>query len=221
MNELQQRLTEDLSIARSLAEEGRNAPLVGGIFYVVWGLAIFACLIFNWAVVSGALAATPWSIPAVWFAVMGAAHVYSRLAGQRLRALPGAGAISNAVSGAVWRSVGLFLGLFAVTLFAALFQAPTSIFGGAAADGRQFGAAFSIFLPVSFGAYGVALAATAEAAKSPLLKRFSLLSFIVMTAALALIGRPAQFIVGAAGILLVSVLPGAIMMRRAAAPRNG
>lgn len=220
MSELQERLQEDLSIARSLAEEGRNAPLIGGVFYVVWGLTIFACLLFNWAVVTGTLRVTPWAIAAVWFAGPFAAHLYSRVARARLKTAPGADAVGNAVSGAVWRSVGLFLGLFAVTLFIALFQAPAWMFGAETpGEGRIFGAAFSIFLPISFGAYGVALAATAEAAKSPLLKRFSLLSFGVMVVALALIGRPEQFLVGAAGILLVSVLPGLIVMRRA--PRNG
>ncbi len=221
MNELQQRLTEDLSIARSLAEEGRNAPLIGGVFHVVWGLMIFACLLFNWAVVVGIFDITPWSIPAAWFAGMGGAHLYSRHAARRMQALPGADAISNSVSAAVWRAIGLFLGLFAATLFLVLFQAPAWMFGAETpAEGRIFGAAFSIFLPVSFGAYGVALAASGAAARSTLLNRFSLLSFLVMIATLTLIGRPAQFVAASAGILLVSVLPGLILMRRARAPRN-
>jgi hypothetical protein len=211
-----QRLKSDLAMARRLAEEGRQAPLLGGVFLVVWGLMICACLLFNWGVASGLVAVSSWSIPIVWFGGMGVAHLLSRALAGRLAAAPGALSIGNTVASAVWRAMGLFLGLFAATLFASLFNAPGWMFGGTAADGgRIFGAAFSIFMPVSFGAYAVAMAATAAAARSTLLTWFGRLSLLVMVVMLLLIGRPEQMLLGAAGILLVSVLPGWLLMRRA------
>ncbi|MEQ1931032.1 MAG: hypothetical protein ABL957_10975 [Parvularculaceae bacterium] len=215
MSELRQRLQEDLSLARGLAEEGRRAPLIGGVLYVVWGAAVFGCLMFNWAVTTRALPVSPWAIPVVWFLGMGAAAVIASGIGARLKTLPGAAGIGNTVSGAVWRAVGLFQGIFATTLFVSLFGAPAWMFGATAGEGRIFAAAFSIFLPVSFGAYSVALAASAAAAKSRMLQQFSLASLALMALTLALIGRSEQLLVGGAGTLLVCVLPGWLLMRRA------
>lgn len=210
------RLAEDLRVARSLAEAGRAAPLIGGVHYVLWGGAVFFCLLFQWAIMTSTLALSPWAIPVCWFAAMGATGLISGRASQRLASEAGAHTIGNQVAGAVWRAAGSFLFLFAATLFIALFFTPAAIFGDAAA-GRSFAAGFSIFLPVCFGAYAIAMRASAAAAQNRTLARFGLLSFAIMVATLALIGRPEQSLVGAAGILIVSVLPGLILIRRARA----
>ncbi len=215
-------LREDLAIARALAMEPEVSPLSGGVHYVIFGLTMFGCLIFQWSVVAGVVAISPWAIAIVWFGGMAAAAALTGIAARRSTEAPGAFAVGNAVSNAAWRASGRFLGLFALALFAAAFAAPDWMFGAGAGDGagRLIAAAFSIFLPVSFGVYSVAMAASAAAAKSEMLGRFSFLALLVMAVTIALIGRPAQMLVAAAGILLVSVLPGLLLIREARNQRN-
>lgn len=208
------RLAEDLAVARTLAEEGRRAPLIGGQVYVIWGVAIAFCLIANWAISTGAVAVSKWAIPLLWFAVMPIAGAWAGAVRNGLAHRPGATGVGNSVTRAVWSASGLFLGVFAAVLFATLLAAPEAALGQSRATGEIFGFAFSIFQPMCFGVYGVAMAASAEAAKSALLRNFSRVAFLAMAATTALIGRSEQLLVGAAAAIIVLALPGYLLMRR-------
>jgi hypothetical protein len=45
----------DLAYARTLAEEGRQAPLVGGAYLIFFGVLIALCYLIQWAALTGAL----------------------------------------------------------------------------------------------------------------------------------------------------------------------
>lgn len=212
MNEtMRASLTEDMARARALAEEGRQAPLIGGVIYVVWGMMIALCLLLNWAIGTRVLALSNWAVPAIWFVGMGTAGLVSSAIGRRLALRSGAVGIGNSVSTKVWNASGAFLGLFSAILFLNLLVlSPHS-------KGSNIGFGFAIFQPVCFGVYAVAMAASAEAAKSDLLKTFSKIAFGAMVVTAALIGRSEQLLAGAASALVVLVLPGLILMRRESA----
>lgn len=207
------KVAEDMAIARTLAEQGRRAPLVGGAIYVVWGVAIALCLTLNWAIGTRVLPVSYWAIPAIWFGGMAAAGVISGMIRTRLAGRPGAFGIGNAVTRAAWNAGGIFLGLFSSALFATLLLAPKRVLGFDAPTGVAMSFAFSIFLPVSFGVYAVAMAVSAEAAQSALLRRFSGGAFAAMLATAVLIGRTEQMLVGAAAALLVLAGSGVALMR--------
>lgn len=211
---LRNRVAEDMAVARSLAEEGRRAPLIGGAVYVVWGVAVALCLLVNWLVETRIIAVSYWTIPAVWFGGMGLAGVVTRFIRMRLAARPGNVGIGNTVTHAVWNASGAFLGLFSAALFLTLLTASSRMLGPGAPPGAAFGFAFSIFLPVSFGAYGVAMAASAAAAQSAMLRTFGWISFVAMIATIALIGRAEQMLVGAVAAVVVLVAPGVALMRK-------
>jgi hypothetical protein len=206
-----QDLAADLAAARALAEEGRRGPLRGGGVLVVFGVAVSACLVFNWAVASGALDITPWSIPAVWFGGMTSASLISSHMRRRLVGSGGGLNFGNAVTSSVWRAAGIFFAVYSIALFTATLLTPTPMFSNI--PGLRVAAAFSSFTPVTFGVYAIALAASATAASSSLLGRFSWLSMAFMAATAALIGRPEQLLVAAVGALAVLAAPGAMLMR--------
>jgi hypothetical protein len=206
-----QDLAADLAAARALAEEGRRGPLRGGGIFVVFGVAVTACLVFKWAATSGALDITPWSIPAVWFGGMTAASLIASRLRRRHAGSGGGRNFGNAVTSSVWRAVGVFFAIYSIALFVATLFASTPMFSDI--PGLRVAAAFSSFTPVTFGVYAIALAASATAASSSLLGRFSWLSMTFMAATAALIGRPEQLLVAAVGALAVLAAPGAMLMR--------
>ena len=214
MNSQLQDLAADLAAARSLAEEGRRGPLSDGATYVVFGVAVAACLAFNWAVLTRTLTLDYWWIPVAWFGGMTTASLLSRSLRRRAAARASAVSFSNVVSAAVWRAAGAYFGVYATALFLAMAFAPSPLF--TALGGARISAAFSIFLPATFGVYAIAIAASAAAADSKMLRRFGWLSMLFMAATAALIGRSEQLLVGALGSLLVLAAPGALLLRRAA-----
>jgi hypothetical protein len=207
------KVAEDMAIARTLAEQGRRAPLVGGAIYVVWGVSIAICLGLNWAIDTRLLPVSHWAIPAFWFGGMTAAGVITGAIRARLAGLPGVLGIGNAVTRAAWNASGIFLGLFSSALFATMLFASKRVLGFEAPTGVAIGFAFSIFLPVSFGVYAIAMSVSAEAAQSVMLRRFSGAAFVAMIVTAVLIGRSEQMLVGAAAALIVLSGSGVALIR--------
>lgn len=198
---------DDLARLRAIAEEGRQRPLLGGPSLIVWGAAIATAALFNWLVLGRLISVPPWAISLVWFGLMGTAGlVASRYHGRQADA---DAALSNAnrVTRSVWQMGGAFLGTMAVGLTIHAYHVMAN--GGGAAS---FGA-LSVMAPVTFGVFGIALAATAVAGEARWLLRYAWASLAFTVVSAVLLGQLTQHLVMAAGAVLVGVLPGLRMLR--------
>lgn len=202
----QSALASDLAYVRSLAEEGRDAPLVGGIIYVLWGVAMGAAALCAFLILSGVplLAGIPVLVP--WTVAGVGAWILCMVIGRHMGAKPGAFTMGNQTARAVWFSVGIFMTLFWVGLM--FVHDDFTSFGVP----RYF--LFSLMFPVAFGVYGIAFYATAVAARLDWLKGFALLSWAFAVAALFLMTSNYQFLLGAAGCFSCAALPGLLLMRQ-------
>jgi hypothetical protein len=189
---------EDLARLRAIAEEGRNAPLLGGGHLILWGGAIATALIVNWLVDLRILPWPGWSLAISWFGIVFAAWIGSALIGRREAGKPGAFTIGNKVERAVWITVGGFLMTLAVALF---------VRGLVSGDPRSW-ELFAIMSPVTLGAYAVALSAAASATNAGADWAGVVLSLGFAAATAFLIGDPAQYPVAAAGVALVTIPAG-------------
>lgn len=199
----------DLARLREIAEEGRSRPLLGGASLVVWGTAIALASLLGWSVLARLVVVPGWSVSLIWFGLMLGAGLLSAISKRGHVHRPAAMSTGNRVSLAVWRMVGSFLGTLAVglTLY--------TLFGGReVGDGAQW-AMMSVMAPVTFGAFGIALAATAVSADAPWLLRYAWLSLAFTVATAALLGQLVQHLVMAAGAIAVGVLPGLRMIKAA------
>jgi hypothetical protein len=147
----------------------------------------------------------PYTLAFTWFGLTAAAGVGSSLIGRRHQGRPGAEAIGNKVERTVWGWAGAFLTTIAVALFV------RAALGG----GNEAWALFQIMSPVGFGAYAVALGTTAIASGDRGVLPYAFLSLAFAAATTILIGSPHQFLVAAAGVLLVMILCGARHLRLA------
>jgi hypothetical protein len=198
---------EDLSRLRAIAEEGRNAPLLGGWHMILWGVAIALALLVNWAVVERLL---PWPGQAIgisWFTIVLAAWAGSVLLGRSQAARRGAATVGNRVERAVWVTAGAFLAILAIALFVR----------AALRDDSGGWVWFAVMQPVTFGVYAVALNASAVAGNSKAGRPFVLLSLALAATTALLIGEPVQYLVASAGVALVLVAHG---IRQLAAERR-
>lgn len=189
---------EDLARLRAIAEEGRNAPLLGGWHLILWGGAIATALMVNWAVDERILLWPGWSLAISWSGIVLAAWIGTALLGRREAGKPGEFTIGNKVERAAWVTAGLFL----VTLAAALF-----IRAMVSGEPRAW-EIFEIMSPASFGAYAIALNASASAANAGGDRAYALLSLGFAAATAFLIGNTAQYPVAAAGVALVTIPTG-------------
>lgn len=205
-NSLNEALAGEVAYVKALAEEGRNAPLVGGVLYVIWGVLMGLASLGTWAVAAGVMV-----VPFVgglwfWVAAIAAGWGASFVFGARSTAKPGALTVGNKTARAAWISVGAFMSLFWIA--AMLFQ------GRLSAAGFEARFLYGLMFPLAFGLYGIAFFATSVAARLDFMRGFAVASWLFAVAALYFIGDPRQFLIGAAGSFLCAGLPGLLLMRR-------
>lgn len=198
-------ISDDLAYVKALAEEGRDTPLVGGIMYVIWGgligvagLSVYAHAM-QWINLGSAAGFGP------WLAAGGIGWVLSIVLGRRASRKPGAATLGNKTAMSVWFSVGMFITGFWFVLIA--------VHGNFTEYGVPRYFLFGLMFPMFFGLYGVALFATATAARAPWLKWAAALSWIFSGASMALMASPHQMLVAVIGCLVCVVAPGLILMR--------
>lgn len=199
-------LAEDLAYVRTLAEEGQQAPLIGGRFLVLFGALLGIGYIAQWSALSNLFGPTPGeAYAAIWtlYCLMAVAGVVWLSRG--VKALPGGASVANRVDQIVWRTVGIgitatVIGTIARMILQADDLAPNAIMG----------AAFALF--------GVALSVTATVSEQRWLGRFSLLSFATSVVLWIFINEPWAYLVAALASFTVLLLPGIMLMRREPSP---
>lgn len=196
----------DLARLRAIAEEGRRRPLLGGPALVAWGSAIAAAALFTWSVLARVITLPGWAISLTWFVLMGGAAVLSGRWQRREVTSDAALSVANRVSRLVWQMAGAFLGTLSIglTIHAAYLTR---------AGGDAPWAMLSVMAPVTFGVFGIALAATAVAGDARWLLRYAWGSLALTVVTAVLLGQMWQHLVMAAGAVLVGVLPGLKLLR--------
>ena len=197
---------DDLRMMRELAEEGRSRPLLSGRHLLLFGAAIALASLLHGAVLSGIFAWPPVALPIIWLALIAPAAIVSRT----WRPAPGdcPQTIGNKVEQAVWQAGGAFLGVVSLSTLALAYLRL-----------EQSGETMTFFLmsmiaPITFGVYAIALAASAVAGRVPALKAYSALAMVFVVGSAVTAGSAIQFVVMSAGAVLVSVLPGLMLLKR-------
>ena len=189
---------EDLKRLRTIAEEGRSVPLLGGWHLIVWGTAMTVALLINWAVDERLLPWPRYSLAISWFGIVLLAWIASALLGRGKALEPGAHSVGNRVERAAWVTAGAFLLILALALFlrAALSGDPAA---------WEF---LAVMPPATFGAYAIALRTSSVAAGSDSGGGYVVVSLAFAAVTAFLIGSPIQYLAAAAGIALVAIPAG-------------
>lgn len=192
---------DDIAYIRALAEEGRTAPPLNGPIMIAAALIFGAASVAQWAIQARVLAVDPMAQLWVW---VGAGVLFGlSLAAliRRAKHKPGYNGVRNQAIGAAWSGVGflifsVWLGMLAMGLvrgdWAPMALMPSVVFAA-------YGAAWTTAAAMSGQKWmnGVALAAYGGAA---LMGAFS--------------GDPAGYLVFAALLMAVALVPGVILTRQ-------
>lgn len=198
-------LASDLAYVKALAEEGRDTPLVNGVYYVIWGGVIGAAALIDFAEAVRWISLGPVGDMPLWVAAFVLGWTLAMVFGRRASVKPGAATLGNKASSAVWLAVGLFVTLFWISLMFA--------HDNYTAIGIPAYFLFNLMFPVSFGLFGVALFATAAAARAQWMRYFAFAAWGFSVACLFLLSSVYQPLVAGIGVLTCAFLPGVILMR--------
>lgn len=195
---------DDLRMMRELAEEGRTRPLLGGREFVIFGVAIAVASLLHAALNYGLLPWPPMALAAIWFGTMTLAVLVAK-ATRSGRDRP---TTANRVEMEVWRAGGYVIGALALSIFAFSMLAQ-------AREGSSMGFfLFTLLPPVVFGVYAIAMAASSAAARDPSLRGYAIMSVALVVVTTLLAGSATQYLVMAVGAVLVSIIPGIVLLGR-------
>jgi hypothetical protein len=195
-----QSLHADIAFLRGLAQDGRSAPLLGGSMLVAAGAIFASASVAHWLVASGQIVASPWALPVIWLAALAVflgviIPIRRRLSPMKTQT----GA--NRATGMAWQGVGWTI----FTLWAAI----------AIVCWRTHSAIALLLLPsIVLALYGLAwmVAAAMTGKRWIWLTAIGSYAGAVVVAVFAV--TPWVFLVFAAALVLLAVVPGVALMRQ-------
>ncbi len=195
-------LADDLAYVRTIAEEGRQAPLLGGSFLSFWGVLNAVAWALQWGLVTGRLMPDPdWEFAILWAIYGTIAGVGMSLLGGRIRHLPGRSSVGNLVEALAWMSVGIGIGAIAAGAIGRMILTGDTL-------------SVDVIPPAAFALYGAALLTTAMVSQQVWLRGFAVMAFITATILGVYLHADWFYLAGSAASLAVLLVPGLILLRK-------
>jgi hypothetical protein len=199
--EIANALADDLDYLRTLAEDGQQAPLLGGRFAVMWGVLVALALATQWLALTGQAPFRPEALIFVWSGMGVLGWLGSAILGRSLRGKPGTGSIGNRAEGAVWPAGGFAIFIYVLAVIAAVYI------------GKADYKIFNTIMMVAFSIYGICYFTTGGLSGKRSMYIIGAFCFVAAIINGALINQPIVYLVDAGFVVLVTVIPGALQMR--------
>ncbi len=195
-------IINDIDYVKTLAEEGRNAPLLGGLVGIWWGSLLFITLFMHYLALKGTGPLSIEMIGLAWliFGIVGS--LGSAVLGRGIEKKPGASSMNNRVASALW--LGNTILLFTYGLSA----------GISAAMGINDFLIMDTMMPIAFGLYGLTAVVMAKISDEKWQLIPGTLAFAFVPISLFLLGKPELYLAAMAAIICTIIIPGVITMRR-------
>jgi hypothetical protein len=199
-----QGLREDVAFMRSLAEQGRQAPLLGGSILAFAGAVFAPASLVHWGVVSERIDLGPWALNVVWLSAAAVFFAALFVLKGRMRRSVGFTTSANRANGQVWGG----LGVASFALWGAFITASVRSGDWTVMD---------MFSVVILALYGAGWTVAAALFGRRWLNLVASAALILAVAAAWFVGRPEFYLVYAAALVLTALLPGLALMRQARA----
>ena len=194
-------IRDDIAFMRALAEEGRQAPLLGGSMLVSAGAIFGTASVFQWAILAKVLHVPSVSLMIVWTVALILHTVMIVVLKRGMAARPGAGSSGNRAMRNAWMGVGW--GCFVI--FFAL-----GVASWKTRDVNLINFSPSIVLAL----YGAAWSVAAAMSRATWLKFVAVASFVGAVLMAALMGSLWIWLAYAAALYLLAMVPGLVLMRQ-------
>lgn len=197
-----QNVKDDIAFMRALAAEGQRTPLLGGAILAAAGLIFGVASVAYWAMLTGILSLPHgWGSFGIWMGALAVFLVALTVVNRRVGGKPGASSPTNKASGAAWSGIGFAIFALGMSYAAAGFR-------------LQSEDIMSTFPSVIFALYGAGWAVASAMTGKKWLWWVALGSWAMAPLLGWFATTPEQYLIYAAGLLLLTFLPGVALMRQ-------
>lgn len=191
----------DIAFMRALAEQGSQAPLLGGGIIAAAGAIFGLASVIHWMIQSDILQVSPWFFMVNWIGAGAVFGIACTLLIRRARGQPGMQSAMNRATSSAWSAVGFsifvtFLGMMAV--------AWTS----------KSDTVFYLFPVMILALYGAAWTVAADFTRKTWIRLVALASFASAVLMGLLTNHPMQMLAYAGALFFLALVPGLILLRQ-------
>jgi len=194
--------TENIGYLKELAEQGANAPLLGGRIGLMWNVLLIPALIAHGLAITGKIGIQPNRIGLIWmtFGIVGG--ILSVILGRGLNKKPGCGSLGNRIETIVWPTTAIMIFAFAISIGLAVGLKDSSP------------KLFNMIVPFAFGIGAINMILLGRITRQAFLTFAGLASGAFMVLTTVLIDNPNLYFLAAGGVVLTGILPGLVQMRK-------
>ncbi len=194
-------IRDDIAFMRALAEEGRQAPLLGGSMLVTAGAVYGTASLAQWAILAKILRVPSVALMVVWIIAFALHMIMINVLKHGMNTKPGAGSSGNRAMRNAWMGVGW--GCFVIFLALGVASWKTR-------DINLINFSPSIVLSL----YGAAWSVAAAMSRATWLKFVAVASFIGAVVMAGLMGSTSIWLAYAAALYLLVMVPGLVLSRQ-------
>lgn len=205
MTDVQTKIGDDLAYLKTLAEEGRAAPVLAGPYMALGGGLFGTTSLAAYAIHAGFLPLPASAVGGIWLASGLVFALGLPFLNRRTRTRPGAASSVNETIGVVWTQAGIAIGVLFVALMAAGFR--TSDWG-----------VFNVFPSIILALYGLCWTTAAHIGRTGWLRRIGVGGFIAAIALATVAGGPLLWLAYAIALFALALAPGLLLMRQEGRP---
>ncbi len=189
-----EKLKDDISWIKQMAEEGRKSPIAGSIIAIWWGSISFIMMLVHWAALTALIPLPIENIGWAWLAyvIIGSLGTYVLV--KKMESQPGAKSMNNQIAGSAWMLASA--GIFTFSIGSVI-----AVFG--------FGVPYWIFnaiLPVALICWGMANGIAALLTGNKKSGLVAALSYLFALAMFPFLLSATIYLIAAFAILLIAVL---------------
>lgn len=194
-------MKDEIAYIKSLAEEGRRTPYLGGGILIAAGVIFGLASLLHWSVAIGVLAIPPVGYAVIWIGAMALFFACLFVLIGRHRGRPGAGSLVNQATGAAWMGVGLLIFVMSLSI--------------AVISWRVRSEALTLIFPsMIFAAYGLGWAVSATMSRTRWQWGLAIGAWVAAPTIAALVGTSWIWLAYAVGLALLALLPGIVLVRQ-------
>lgn len=196
-----QSLRDDIAYMKIMAQEGSRGPLLGGAILVAAGAIFGGSSIFHYLIETGVLDLPPAAYSVVWLVAFLAFILALAILSARFKRRPGARSPANRAAGTAWMGVGLAIFVMSISLGVLSWRLGSE-------------APMAVFPSLILALYGSGWAVSAEMSGKKWLWWLAIGGWAAAPVCALFIGTPLLWLVYAAGLFALALVPGLILMRQ-------
>jgi len=186
---------DDLKYARSIAEQGQFAPLLGGRIGLMWGCLLAPTLLIQGLILTGRLDVSQQYLGLLWMVFGIGGGIMTFILSRQIGGKPGAQSTGNQVEQAVWSGTTLMMFVFALAVTYSVLVL-----------GKDY-SLFDIIMAIAFGTQAVSYYVIAKVSGEKVLYVPMIIALALSAVVMIMVGNPNSYFIGAFGVVFTVIIP--------------